>query len=161
MTTKDRIQLLADARNILHAQEEGKEIAAYDITRAHDLIDIVLDDMVNDDFHERMEEAEEAMTEPQIEISEDASDEQRELVEKINFALNGVSHAFKEPIRLDFMENGVFAGSILCECVCYALDTIVATKYNYYEDNWDFVRLDTIRPAALDALWAKIIDELY
>ena len=43
---KEIIELLVSARNILHKQAEGKEVTSYDITNAHDRIDIALDAIV-------------------------------------------------------------------------------------------------------------------
>lgn len=156
MKTTAKIELLVEARNLLHAQEEGKEVSPNDIVRAHDLVDMVLDALVDEDFNEKMEEAHDAMTEPQIEVSDEASCEQCEYIEKINFALNGVSYRLEEPMWLSVED-----GSFFCEHIEYALGTLVATRYNHDEDNWSFVRLDAVKPVALDALYAKIIAELY
>ena len=38
------------ARNILHKQEEGEQIASYEIIMAHDIIDQVVDDMIDERF---------------------------------------------------------------------------------------------------------------
>ena len=45
--TKDELlDLLLGARNILHKQEVGEEVSVYDITDAHDRIDIVIDAII-------------------------------------------------------------------------------------------------------------------
>ena len=46
MTTRERIDLLMQARNILHKQENGEQVTSIDITLAHDYIDMVVDDMI-------------------------------------------------------------------------------------------------------------------
>lgn len=46
MTQKERIDLLMQARNILHKQEDGEQVTSIDITLAHDYIDMVVDDMI-------------------------------------------------------------------------------------------------------------------
>lgn len=50
MTTKERIDALMRARNILHKQEKGEQIASYEIIIAHDIIDQVVDDMIDERF---------------------------------------------------------------------------------------------------------------
>ena len=50
MTKDEIIKSLMQVRNILHKQEEGKEITPTDIILAHDQIDIVIDDLVDKEF---------------------------------------------------------------------------------------------------------------
>lgn len=45
-TKEEIIRLLQSARNILHKQENGRELTNLDITLAHDQIDIVLDAII-------------------------------------------------------------------------------------------------------------------
>jgi len=40
------ISLLLKARNLLHQQDEGKEVSKLDITFAHDYVDMVIDELV-------------------------------------------------------------------------------------------------------------------
>lgn len=47
-TKEEIIRLLLSARNILHKQEKGQELTSFDITLAHDQIDIALDAMIQD-----------------------------------------------------------------------------------------------------------------
>ncbi len=54
MTRRDKIQKLLEARNILHKKEEGKEILDYEIIIAHDIIDMVVDAMIDEDFQRRV-----------------------------------------------------------------------------------------------------------
>lgn len=42
-TKNEILDLLLNARNLLHKQEVGEEVESYDITMAHDCIDIVID----------------------------------------------------------------------------------------------------------------------
>lgn len=46
----NRIELLTKARNLLHKQENGEEVTNLDITLAHDLVDMVLDDIVAENY---------------------------------------------------------------------------------------------------------------
>lgn len=50
MNTKERIDLLMKARNLLHKQENGEQVTSNDIVFAHDYIDITVDDMVDENF---------------------------------------------------------------------------------------------------------------
>ena len=53
MFTKSKeeiIGLLISAKNILHKQETGQEVTSFDITKAHDYIEIALDNLVFSDF---------------------------------------------------------------------------------------------------------------
>lgn len=54
MTRKEKLQNLLGARNILHKKESGEELLDSDILIAHDLIDMVIDAMVDEDFQRRM-----------------------------------------------------------------------------------------------------------
>jgi len=49
MFTKSKeeiIGLLISAKNILHKQETGREVTSFDIRKAHDYIEIALDNLV-------------------------------------------------------------------------------------------------------------------
>ena len=53
MKQEKRIELLCKARNILHKQENGEVLTGNEIVAAHDYVDMVLDDMVSEDFLNR------------------------------------------------------------------------------------------------------------
>ena len=53
MTIDKKIELLCKARNILHKQENGEKLTGNEIIIAHDLVDMVLDALVDEDFKAR------------------------------------------------------------------------------------------------------------
>ena len=50
MTLQERISMLLKARKILHKQENGETLTSTDIVMAHDIIYIVIDDMIDERF---------------------------------------------------------------------------------------------------------------
>lgn len=50
MNKQKRFELLLKARNLLHKQESGQKLTGNEIVIAHDYIDMVIDDMVQDQF---------------------------------------------------------------------------------------------------------------
>ena len=54
MTTREKISLLLKARNLLHKQENGEELTSNDIVMAHDYVDMVIDDLVDEHFKQKM-----------------------------------------------------------------------------------------------------------
>ena len=55
MNNQKKIELLCKARNILHKQENGEKLSGNEIVYAHDLVDMVLDAMVEEDFEARQQ----------------------------------------------------------------------------------------------------------
>jgi hypothetical protein len=53
MTIDERIEKLLKARNILHKKENGEKFGPNDLIIAHDLVDMVIDDMVDENFKAR------------------------------------------------------------------------------------------------------------
>lgn len=50
MTFQERIILLLKAKNLLNKQANGEELTSIDVTLAHDYVDMVIDDMVSEEF---------------------------------------------------------------------------------------------------------------
>ena len=50
MTLQERVQQLLKARKLLHKQESGETVTSTDVILAHDIIDIVIDDMISERF---------------------------------------------------------------------------------------------------------------
>jgi hypothetical protein len=50
MTLQERISMLLKARKILHKQEDGETITSTDIVLAHDILDMVVDDLIDERF---------------------------------------------------------------------------------------------------------------
>lgn len=50
MTLQERISMLLKARKILHKKEDGETITSTDIVLAHDILDMVVDDMIDERF---------------------------------------------------------------------------------------------------------------
>lgn len=48
MNREKRLELLLKARNILHKQEDGQKLSSNEIVIAHDYVDMVIDDMVQE-----------------------------------------------------------------------------------------------------------------
>ena len=53
MNKEKRIEFLLKARNILHKQENGQKLTGNEIVIAHDYVDMVIDDMVQERFSEK------------------------------------------------------------------------------------------------------------
>ena len=51
MTLQERISMLLKARKILHKQENGETITSTDIVLAHDILDMVIDDLIGERFN--------------------------------------------------------------------------------------------------------------
>ena len=54
MTIQEKINLLLKARNLLHKQENREELTSNDIIMAHDYVDMVIDDLVDEHFNQKM-----------------------------------------------------------------------------------------------------------
>jgi hypothetical protein len=52
MNREKRFELLLKARNLLHKQENGQKLTGNEIIIAHDYIDMVIDDMVQEQSEE-------------------------------------------------------------------------------------------------------------
>ena len=50
MNRNEMLDLLRKARNLLHKQENGEKLTRVDITLAHDYVDMVIDDLVDQEF---------------------------------------------------------------------------------------------------------------
>lgn len=48
MDKNKRLELLLKARNILHKQESGEKLSNNDIVIAHDYVDMIIDDMIEE-----------------------------------------------------------------------------------------------------------------
>ena len=53
MTFQERITLLLKAKKLLNKQAKGEELTSIDVTLAHDYVDMVIDDMVSEEFKKR------------------------------------------------------------------------------------------------------------
>ena len=108
-------------------------------------------------YEDAMQAAYEAMQEPEIVIADGATDAQREMIENINFVLNGNSHKLQEPIELDDDENGKF----MCEEVVYREKQLYAQNYDVEQDCWNDLRLDGVLAESLEKLWGRLINEIF
>ena len=99
----------------------------------------------------------EAMHEPEIIISANASEEQARLVNDINWVLNGCRHETEEPIVLRDTDGD----TIKCETVLYYENRIYAERYDMAGDYWERQLLDTIVPEDLDKLYIQLIREIF
>ena len=155
MTTTEKINNLLKARNLLHAQEEGKEVTSLDITMAHDIIDIVVDDLVDEEFHKSMEAARKGMEPPQIQICDTASPKQVELIANINWLLNGSEHMLETSLFAK-MENG----SVVCVSkVEYVNNTLWVVEYKNGNPECMY-RLDRMCAPDLGELYGQLINEI-
>lgn len=156
MTIQERINKLLKARNLLHAQEEGKEVTSLDITMAHDIIDIVIDDMVDEEFHQSMEKARKGMEAPQIQIYEGASVEQIQLISDINWLLNGANHTLEIPIVM-VKENGF---EFECSKIEYGTGMLWMVKCDACGNPDEMCNIDRMSTESLDELYGQLIDEI-
>ena len=53
MNKQRKLELLLKARHLLHKQENGQKLSGNEIVLAHDYVDMVIDDMVQENFFER------------------------------------------------------------------------------------------------------------
>ena len=53
MNREKKLELLLKARHLLHKQENGQKLSGNEIVLAHDFIDMVIDDMVKENFFEK------------------------------------------------------------------------------------------------------------
>jgi len=53
MTPQERITLLLKAKKLLNKQAKGEEFTSIDVTLAHDYVDMVIDDMIFEEFEKR------------------------------------------------------------------------------------------------------------
>ena len=50
-TKREALDLLLEARNLLHKQENGETVTSLDITLAHDCVDMVIDAIVQNNIN--------------------------------------------------------------------------------------------------------------
>lgn len=50
MTTQEKITLLLKAKRLLNKQAKGESLTSIDVALAHDYVDMVIDDMVFEEF---------------------------------------------------------------------------------------------------------------
>lgn len=53
MNKEKKLELLLKARHLLHKQESGQKLTGNEIVLAHDYVDMVIDDMVQENFFEK------------------------------------------------------------------------------------------------------------
>ena len=53
MTPQEKITLLLKAKKLLNKQTKGEELTSIDVALAHDYVDMVIDDMVFEEFERR------------------------------------------------------------------------------------------------------------
>ena len=53
MNKQRKLELLLKARHLLHKQESGQKLSGNEIVLAHDYVDMVIDDMVQENFFEK------------------------------------------------------------------------------------------------------------
>ena len=54
MDKEKKLELLLKARHLLHKQESGQKLTGNEIVLAHDFVDMVIDDMVQERFFEKI-----------------------------------------------------------------------------------------------------------
>lgn len=98
-----------------------------------------------------------AMREPEIKISESASDEQARLITDINWLLNGRNYEPEIPIKLVMADGKEF----VCEKFLYREDRLWAERYSKKGDYWEQVTLDGANEMSLNKLYSQLIDEIF
>ena len=53
MNKEKKLELLLKARHLLHKQENGQKLSGNEIVLAHDFVDMVIDDMIQENFFEK------------------------------------------------------------------------------------------------------------
>ena len=53
MTPQEKITLLLKAKKLLNKQAKGEELTSIDVTLAHDYVDMVINDMVDEEFEKK------------------------------------------------------------------------------------------------------------
>ena len=53
MTPQERITLLLKAKRLLNKQAKGEELTSIDVALAHDYVDMVIDDMIFEEFEKK------------------------------------------------------------------------------------------------------------
>lgn len=115
-------------------------------------------DLVDEqDYEDAMREAYEAMCEPDVDIPEDVSDEQREMIENINWVVNGCNRTLEKPLELIDDEDGTF----VCEEIVYRERQLYAQNYDEAQDCWNELRLDGVSAESLKKLYLRLIDEIF
>lgn len=108
------------------------------------------------EWEDAMRDAYEAMCEPDIVISDNASQEQERLVKDINWVLNGCEHKLESPIMLASNVD-----TILCEKLVYQKKQLYAERYDMAGDYWERLLLKTVVSADLDKLYTQLINEIF
>ena len=115
-------------------------------------------DLVDEqDYEEAMRAAYEAMCEPDVDIPEGVSDEQREAIEDINWVVNRCSRTLEKPMELIDDEGGTF----VCEEIVYRERQLYAQNYDEAQDCWNELRLDGVSAESLKKLYLRLIDEIF
>ena len=108
------------------------------------------------DYEEAMQAAYDAMCEPEIVISDNASPEQVRLVNNINWLLNGCEHTLEKPLKLASRVD-----TIMCEKVVYQNKELYAERYDMAGDYWERLLLETVISDDLEMLYGQLINEKF
>lgn len=108
------------------------------------------------DYEEAMQAAYDAMCEPEIIISDNASPEQERLVNDINWLLNGCEHTLEKPLKLASKVD-----TIMCEKVVYQNKELYAERYDMAGDYWERMLLETVISDDLEMLYGQLINEKF
>lgn len=108
------------------------------------------------EWEDAMRDAYEAMCEPEIVISDNASEEQVRLVNDINWLLNGCEHTLEKPLKLASKVD-----TIMCEKVVYQNRELYAERYDMAGDYWERLLLETVISNDLEMLYGQLINEKF
>ena len=108
------------------------------------------------EWEDAMRDAYEAMCEPEIVISDNASEEQVRLVNDINWLLNGCEHTLEKPLKLASKVD-----TIMCEKVVYQNRELYAERYDMAGDYWERLLLETVISDDLEMLYGQLINEKF
>lgn len=116
-------------------------------------VDAVLEDASYIEDYEAMVDA---MREPDIDTSGSISERQEELINGINFMLNGCNHKFEHVLFVKPIEGE----EMQCERVLYRENRLWVEQYLYDEDCWEQQDLTGVTEDSLDDIYKMLIDEL-
>lgn len=117
-------------------------------------IDALKDD---EDYIQGYESMLEAMQEPEIDVSGNASSRQEKLIRDINFVLNGSSHKLEHVVSIKCIDGG----EMQCEKVLYRDGKLWAEEYDFDHDWWEHQNLVGVCEDSLDELCEILIEEIF
>lgn len=119
-----------------------------------DAVDALMDD---DEYLDSYQKTLDAMHEPEIDVSGNASSRQEKLIRDINFVLNGSSHKLDCPVFIKCIDGG----EMQCEKVLYRDGKLWAEEYDFDHDFWEQQNLVGVCEDSLEKLYEILIDEIF